>query len=187
MKTGVLAFHGDFAEHLEILRGLKQKCMEVRSLDDLSKISHLVIPGGESTVIGRFLESTGVGAAIQERVKKRSLAIYGTCAGAILLARKATGKRPPKTLGLMNIFVERNAYGTQMQSFQTDIRVKGLKKPLPASFIRAPIIRRAGKNVEILAEYKKTPVLVRQGQMLASTFHSEVRGVGAIHKMFMEM
>ncbi|MBI2635922.1 pyridoxal 5'-phosphate synthase glutaminase subunit PdxT [Candidatus Peregrinibacteria bacterium] len=186
MTVGVLAFHGDFAEHLEVLRNLKVKCIEVLSLDDLKKVSHLIIPGGESTVIGKFLESTGVGAAIKKRVNKRSLAIYGTCAGAILLARTVKGKNPPKSLKLMNITIERNAYGSQMQSFQADIGVKGLAKPLPATFIRAPIILDHG-SAEILAEYGGHPVLVREGRILAGTFHPEVRGQEQIHRIFLTM
>ena len=107
MTVGVLAFHGDFAEHLEILRSLKTKAIEVRSLDDLGQVDHLIIPGGESTVMARFLTETGVGDAIKARVKEGSLAVYGTCAGAILVSRKVTGKNAPRPLGLIDIVVDR--------------------------------------------------------------------------------
>ena len=183
MTVGVLSFHGDFAEHLEILRSLKVKALEVRSLDDLQRIDSLIIPGGESTVMSRFLMTSGVGAEIQRRVREDSLAVYGTCAGAILMAKKITGKHPPKTLGLMDITIERNAYGTQLQSFVADLNIAGMKKLIAASFIRAPIIKAIGKRVEILATYQGRPVLVRQGNLIAGTFHPEVWGETAIHQM----
>lgn len=187
MTVGVLAFHGDFAEHIALLQSMKQKAIEVRSVADLGKVSHLIIPGGESTVMIRFLTETGVGAAIQRRVKEGSLAVYGTCAGAILVARKAMGKNAPRSLGLIDITVDRNAYGTQMQSFQTDIRVKRIAKKLPVAFIRAPVIAKVGKNVEVLAEYDGHPVLVKQGRMLAGTFHPEVRGQNVVHRLFLSI
>lgn len=187
MTVGVLSFHGDFAEHMVLLHSMRQKGMEVRSVADLQKITHLIIPGGESTVMSRFLTETGVGTAIQKRVKERGLAVYGTCAGAILVARKVTGKNAPRPLGLIDITVERNAYGTQMQSFQTDIRVKGIGKNLPVAFIRAPIITRIGKTVDILASHGGHPVLVRQGNILAGTFHPEVRTQTAIHQLFLTL
>lgn len=186
MTVGVLAFHGDFAEHMELLRSMGQKVAEVRSAEELKNVEWLIIPGGESTVIGTFLESTGVGAAIKKRVRQGSLAVYGVCAGAILLARTVKGKNPPKSLGLLGITIERNAYGSQMQSFQTDIRVKGFKKPLLAAFIRAPIILDSG-SAAVLSEYGGHSVLVREGKILAGTFHPEVRGQRQIHRMFLRM
>lgn len=187
MTVGVLAFHGDFAEHMELLRSMGQGVTEVRSAEALKNVERLIIPGGESTVIGVFLESTGVGAAIKKRVRQGSLAVYGACAGAILLACTVKSKDSTKSLKLMDITIERNAYGTQMQSFQTDIRVKGLKKPLPAAFIRAPIITKTWETVEVLAQYGGHPVLVLQGRVLAGTFHPEVRGETAIHKLFLTL
>ena len=187
MTIGVLAFHGDFAEHIELLRSMKRSAVEVRSVEDLQDVSHLIIPGGESTVMSGFLTSTGVAAAMQKRVKEGSLAVYGTCAGAILLARKITGKNSPRSLGLMDMTVERNAYGTQLQSFSADLRMKGITGKLPVAFIRAPIITTVGKGVEVLASMKGSPVLVRQARLLAGTFHPEVRGQTAIHKLFLSL
>ncbi len=187
MTVGVLSFHGDFAEHIAILHSMKQKAIEVRSVDDLTRIDHLIIPGGESTVMSRFLVMTGVGKEIQKRVKDDSLAVYGTCAGAILLARKVTGKNSPAILGLMDIRIERNAYGTQLESFQCNLKIKGVKKPLPVAFIRAPIITAVGKGVEVFSTHDGNPVLVRQGRVLAGTFHPEVRGETAIHEMFLTL
>ncbi|MEI8230944.1 MAG: hypothetical protein WCG83_07475, partial [Candidatus Peregrinibacteria bacterium] len=132
MKVGVLSFQGDFAEHLGVLKSLKVKAMEVRTLQDLNQVDRLIIPGGESTVMALFLEETGIGKEIVRRAtlsyrqrgkvtKTQSLIpnpqplfVYGTCAGAILLAKKATGKNAPRTLGLIDITIDRNAYGTQL-------------------------------------------------------------------------
>ncbi len=187
MAIGVLAFHGDFAEHLEILRTLTVTGLEVRSLDDLKKIDRLIIPGGESTVISRFLAETGVGKEIIRRVHESTLAVYGTCAGAILIARNITGKNAPRPLGLIDITIDRNAYGSQMQSFETEIIVKGIAKKLPVAFIRAPIITKVGTDVQILSMHKGHPVLVQQGRILAGTFHPEVREQFAVHKLFLRL
>lgn len=198
MTVGVLAFHGDVAEHIELLQAMKQKPIEVRSVDDLQKISHLILPGGESTVMSRFLSDTGLGDAIRKRVGEGSLAIYGTCAGAILVARKVTGKNVPSPLGLIDITVNRNAYGTQVQSFEGRLtfhvpgkiekhKIKRQILDMPVSFIRAPIITKIGKGVEVLSTHDGHPVLVKQGRILAGTFHPEVRGQSAIHKLFLKI
>ncbi len=187
MNAGVLAFHGDFAEHIDVLRKLAVKAIEIRRRVDLEDIDHLIIPGGESTVMSRFLEEGGLGPLIKARAADGSLAVYGTCAGAILVSRRATGKNAPKTLGLLDITVERNAYGTQAQSFETTVSVKGLKGPLPVAFIRAPVITSVGKSVEILASHGGKSVLVKDGRILAGTFHPEIRGEQSIHRMFLAM
>lgn len=187
MTVGILGFHGDVAEHLDILRSLKMKTIEARSVVDLQLATHLIIPGGESTVMARFLADTGVGEVIKKRVNDRSLAVYGTCAGAILLASKVTGKNAPRPLGLMNITIDRNAYGTQAQSFMADLKIKGMKGNHPVAFIRAPIITKVGSDVEILASHKENAVLVRQGRILAGTFHPEVRGHESVHKYFLTL
>ncbi len=182
--VGVLALQGDFAEHLQIFRKLGASCMEVRTKADLAKVSRLVIPGGESTVISRFLRLSGLDDAIKIRVREGTLPVYGTCAGAILLAKNALGKNAPPTLSLVDIDVERNAYGPQVDSFERTIRIEGLGA-VRAAFIRAPVIVRVGEGVEILAEDGGNPVLVRQGNLLAGTFHPEVRGETNLHKLFL--
>lgn len=189
MTIGVLAFHGDFAEHLDVLNDLGVTAIEVRSLKDLEQADKLIIPGGESTVMAKFLKTSGIDADIIRRVSdaKYPLSVYGTCAGAILLAKRVTGKLAPKTLGLIDIDVERNAYGSQVDSFEATLMIKGISEPVMTSFIRAPVITRVGKDVEILAEHDGKPVLVRQGNVLAGTFHPEVRGQTAIHEMFLGM
>lgn len=187
MTIGVLAFHGDFAEHIEVLLSLKVKAIEVRSLEDLAKVDRLIIPGGESTVMSEFLESTGVGRTIQKRVNEGTLPVYGTCAGAILLARKVRGKNSPKPLKLINIVIDRNAYGNQPQSFSAKVSVRGIKEPMQVAFIRAPKITKVGRKVEILAVHDGDPILVRQGKVLAGTFHPEVRAEKRIHEIFLRL
>lgn len=183
--VGILAFHGDVAEHAAILRAMKVRHRDVRSAEDLRSCSHLIIPGGESTVMSKFLFGSGMVKELTLRVGEGSLAVYGTCAGAILLAGKVTGKNPPKTLGILAITVERNAYGTQLQSFDSTLRIRGIQTPVKASFIRAPVITRIGKGIEVLATHGEHPVLVRQGRILAGTFHPEVRSVGDVHNLFL--
>lgn len=214
--VGVLAFQGDFAEHHAILRKLKVASIDVRNLTDLAQVDALIIPGGESTVMAKFLEESRVGkeiirraripsslAPLQTRLRQgnvgqeaegknkthasTSLTIFGTCAGAILLARKATGKNAPRTLGLIDITIDRNAYGTQTDSFEAKLKVRGMKKTVPASFIRAPKITRVGKGVEVLAEHDGVPVLVRQGNVMVATFHPEVRGETGVHELFLSL
>ena len=185
MTVGVLAFQGDVREHHEALRALGAESIDVRSIDDLEKVDALIIPGGESTVMSRFLELTGVGTEIKRRGGEGSMPIYGTCAGAIIIAKKVTGKNVPSTLRLMNITIERNAYGTQMQSFHADLKIKGCQSPFPVAFIRAPVITSVGKDVDVLASHHGHPVLVREGNLLAGTFHPEVKGEVAVHRLFL--
>ena len=159
---GVLAFHGGFAEHILTLRRAGFESCEVRTLEDLSRVDGLIIPGGESTVIWKFLEKTGMGEAICKRAKDLHFQIYGTCAGMIVLAKN--------WLGLIDISVERNAYGRQVASFITDLEIDGRILPV-GHFIRAPKITRVGEEVEVLASYAGVPVFVRQGNIWASSFH----------------
>lgn len=189
MVVGVLAFQGDFAEHIAVLHSMRVPALEVRTKDDLAKVDALIIPGGESTVMAQFLQDTGTGAEIRKRVlsRKHPLAVYGTCAGAILLARRATGKNAPKTLGLINVTVERNAYGTQRESFEASLKIHGIRQSVDTAFIRAPRITAVGRGVEVLASYGKDPVLVKQGRVLLGTFHPEVRGGTELHRMFLSM
>lgn len=175
---GVLALQGDFAEHITALRKLKITCAEVRNVDDIKKTNGLIIPGGESTTIGKLLVSTGLDLWLKTRAKK-GYAIYGTCAGAILLAK----------LKLIDIDVKRNAYGRQLDSFDEPIEVKtrliaSLHEPLRGVFIRAPKITRLGKNVQMLASHRGDAVLVQQGNILAGTFHPELTDNLAVHRYF---
>ncbi len=213
MIVGILAFHGDVQEHRDVLSKMRVHSLEVRTVSDLAKVDALIIPGGESTVIAQFLEETGAGKDIARRAGLKAemagkaeraglavlvdtqnfaslpkpLIVYGTCAGAILLAKKVTGKNAPKTLGLIDVAVDRNAYGTQIDSFEAELKISGIQKPVPVAFIRAPKITAVGKGVEVLAKFRSEPVLVRQGNVMIGTFHAEVRDSDEIHRMFLSM
>ncbi len=171
-KIGVLALQGDFAEHIVALQKLKIPCLEVRTIADIKKTSGLIMPGGESTTIGKLLVSTGLDHWLTTHAKK-GYAIYGTCAGAILLAK----------LGLIDITVKRNAYGRQLDSFDEPIQSKTFPK-LRGVFIRAPIFTAIGKNVTVLATHDKQPVLVQQGKIMAGSFHPELTENLAVHRYF---
>ncbi len=168
LKIGVLALQGAFFEHIQILKKLRVKIYEVRTKNDLKNLDGLIIPGGESTTMNLLI------GEIKTAMKK--LPIFGTCAGAILLAQQ----------GLIDMDVERNAYGSQLDSFEDNFKFKGIE--FHGIFIRAPKIKKVGKNVEILARNSKNEiVLVRQNHYLASTFHPELTDDIKIHKYFLEM
>lgn len=186
MKIGVLAFHGDFEEHMATLRSLKVESKEVRTLEALAMVDALIIPGGESTVISRFLKMYGLDEELKKKSAK-SFPIFGTCAGAIVLAKKITGGEGPKALDLIDIDIDRNAYGTQLDSFDTALNVKGIEEPVQVSFIRAPIVTRVGRDVEILALKGDKPVILKQNNVLVATCHPEMRGETAIHEFFLTM
>ncbi len=186
MKIGVLAVQGDVIEHLAILRGLGVDEVEVRVPEDLEGVDGLIIPGGESTTIGKLMVRYGLDRAVPEQVG-RGMAVYGTCAGMILMARRASGGEPP-LLRLMDIAVTRNAYGRQVDSFETELEVPALGPPaLRAVFIRAPVIDEVGRNVEVLASLDGRPVLARQGRLLVSSFHPELAPDDRVHRYLLDM
>jgi len=184
MKVGILALQGDVAEHAAVIRACGAEAVEVRAADDLRGADALVLPGGESTTIGMLMERVGLDDAIRDRARQ-GMPILGTCAGAILLARDATGGRP-RLLELMDITVARNAYGRQTESFEADLEIAALGgESIRVAFIRAPVIETVGEGVEVLATYRGRPVLVAQGALLAATFHPEVLGQTALHRFFL--
>lgn len=162
-RAGVLALQGDFAAHARALGG----AIEARTARDVDDVDLLVLPGGESTTLLRLLEGSGIEAAVR-RLLARGGFVFGTCAGAILLAKEVTNPTQP-SWGLIDIGVERNAFGRQIDSFEAV-----LEPDYPAVFIRAPRIRRVGGGVEVLARWRGEPVLVREGRVLAATFHPEL-------------
>lgn len=185
IKTiGVLSFQGGVLEHLSVINKLGCESLKVLSNSDLDKCDALIIPGGESTVIGAFLRVSGLDKEIVRRAKN-GMPVMGTCAGAILLA-KSVSDDDLNTLNLIDIAVERNAYGKQLDSFYADIDVKGIGI-VKGAFIRAPMIKSVGKDVEILAFYKKEPVLVQKNGIIALTFHPELRGEIKLHKYFLSI
>jgi len=185
MKIGVLAVQGDFEAHRKMLNELGVETREVRSVADLEGLDAVVLPGGESTTQIQFLREEGLAAALQDFVK-RGGAVFGTCAGAILLAREVLNPAQ-ESLGLLDITVLRNGYGRQLESEVRFGHCALKPAPLEMVFIRAPIIQRTGSDVEVLAEEGGLPVLVRQGRMLAATFHPELTDDFTVHNYFLEM
>lgn len=190
MKIGVLAVQGDFAEHVQMLRGLGVEPREVRLPEQLDGLAGLIIPGGESTTIGKLVEAYHLMEPL--RAFGRQRAIWGTCAGAIFLAREI--HRPQPLLGLMDITIERNAFGRQVDSFAIDLHVPALAKPgqenppYRAIFIRAPLIESTGAGVETLACLDDGRIVAaRQGRLLATSFHPELTGDDRFHRYFVEL
>lgn len=194
MKIGILDIQGSVKEHTESLRRLGVMPVLVKLPEDLEGLSGLIIPGGESTTIGKLLKRFGLGEAIKKRVKE-GMAVWGTCAGAILLAKRFAGDnvggQKVANLGLMDITIERNAYGRQLESFETqiefDLESGATGRLVPAIFIRAPKIAEVGKNVKILAKDNGWITAVREGKFLATTFHPELSDDLSVHRYFMEM
>ena len=190
-RAGVLALQGDFQAHSSVLRSAGATSVrEVRTAPDLDEVDALVIPGGESTTIGLLLEDHQLLEPIRSRVDE-GMPLLGTCAGMIVCARTVVDRavvagREQALLGLVDIAVRRNAYGRQVDSFETDLDVKGLDEPLHAVFIRAPRVEGAGSDVDVLAEYDGRPVAVRQGSVLLAAFHPEIAGDDRLHRLFLE-
>lgn len=184
MKIGVLAIQGDFREHRLTLEKLGVEVVEVRLPKDLEGVSGLIIPGGESTTIGKLLRWYKLDEAIISRVKS-GMSVFGTCAGAIILSKKIVGNEQ-FSLGLLDISISRNAYGRQIDSFETSLDIEGVGK-VKTCFIRAPIISEVGGNVEVLASHDDKPVLVQEGNVLAATFHSELNDEKKVHEYFISM
>lgn len=174
---------GDFREHLVALKKLGVEGCGVRTVEDLEKVDGLIIPGGESTAIAKLLEKSGLFSEIKKHGQD-GLPIYGTCAGAILLAKEIINYK--SYLGLIDIAVRRNAYGRQIDSFEADINIKKIGA-FHAVFIRAPIIERVGSRVEVLAEHDGVPAMAQQGNILVSSFHPELTNDLRIHEYFLKL
>ncbi|EME26971.1 Pyridoxal 5'-phosphate synthase subunit PdxT [Galdieria sulphuraria] len=191
LRIGVLELQGDFLEHEAMLKQCDGDILTipVKGKQDLDNIDGLVIPGGESTTIGRLIEEFDMLETIQKR-GSQGLPMFGTCAGCILLAKDIVGRPTQTRLGLMNITVDRNAYGPQTESFETQVYSPRFKeKPLRAVLIRAPTIVRVESGVQILAckGSEKEPILVQEGNWLASTFHPELTDDKRIHLHFLDI
>jgi 5'-phosphate synthase pdxT subunit len=174
MTIGVLAVQGNFREHTAMLRRLGADVVEVRKPEQLEGLDGLVIPGGESTTFNRLMRLYGLDEAIRRFEKP----VFGTCAGMIVLDRDH--------LGLVDVLVDRNAYGRQVASFEADLELAG-ESPLRGVFIRAPRVREVGAGVEVLAEHDGEPVLVRDGRFLVASFHPELTDDTRVHARFLEM
>lgn len=174
LKVGVLSIQGSFAEHLKVCQHLNIEAVKVRDIDTLAQITHLIIPGGESTTMVKLLKSYDMWSVLEDRLQDDSIKIFGTCAGAILCSY----------LGL-NIKVNRNGFGAQQASMVVDLDSETFPQ-IKGAFIRAPRFHECGKNVEILASYKAEPVLVQSGNFLAASFHPELLEDFQVHKYFFE-
>jgi 5'-phosphate synthase pdxT subunit len=186
MKPGVLALQGAFREHREVLEALGVESSEVRTPEHLGGVDALIIPGGESTAVGKLLVSSGLLEPLRERLRD-GMPVLGTCAGLILLARRVLDGRADQVyLDALDATLRRNAYGTQLQSFEADLDIPELSGgPFPGVFIRAPVVEDVGAGVTVLAEHDGTPVLVREGPVWGSTFHPELSGDLRIHERFL--
>jgi 5'-phosphate synthase pdxT subunit len=186
-RIGVLALQGAFAAHEAALTRLGADVREVRLPADLGDCDALVMPGGESTTMSKLLESSGLFDAISKRVSD-GMPIFGTCAGMILLAKHVSDARSDqRSFAAIDIDVQRNAYGRQVDSFETDISVRGINGPFHAVFIRAPRVTRTGDDVEVLAEHDGAAVLVRSKTVMAASFHPELADDDRVHGIFLEL
>jgi len=182
-RIGVLALQGDFREHRLMLESVGAEVVEVRLPKHLRDVSGLIIPGGESTTIGKLAREYEIDEAVKEKREKEGLAIWGTCAGAIWIAQRIIGHQQPH-LPLMDIAVRRNAFGRQVDSFEALLEIAGLNTPFKGVFIRAPEIVDVGSQVEVLSRYQGKIVFARQGNAWATSFHPELTDDARLHEMF---
>jgi len=191
MKIGVLALQGDFREHISTLRGLAVETLEVKTLEEIHAVDALVIPGGESTTISKLAMAFGLMDPIRLRIAQ-GLPVYGSCAGMILLSQEILDPASQQeSFGGLDIKVRRNAFGRQVDSFESDLTVVGIPgESVKAIFIRAPWVESAGPAVQVLASVnadgQSHPVAVRQANALATSFHPEISGDNRIHRYFLE-
>lgn len=185
-KIGILALQGSCIEHFNILSKIEGVVPSyVKTLEELSEVDGLIIPGGESTTISKLLKDFGLFDGFKKRIED-GLCCYGTCAGVILLAKEIENEN--RHLGLMDITVLRNAYGRQLGSFVTDLDIPEVSdEKVSGVFIRAPKITKAGKNVDVLCKHEDSIVMARQGNLLVTTFHPELTDNLSVHKYFLNM
>ena len=184
-RVGVLSLQGDFREHLNALTEVGADAISVKTPEALHSIDAIVIPGGESTTIGKLATRFGLIEPLRERIRD-GMPAFGTCAGLIFLSAGVTEGDQP-LVGALDVVVQRNAFGRQNESFETELEINGLEKPFHAVFIRAPWVEKVGEGVNVLASVQDHPVLVRQDNVLASSFHPELTGDSRIHRMFLDL
>ncbi len=185
MKIGVLALQGAIKEHIKLIEQIGHEGLAVKKNEQLKDIDGLIIPGGESTTIGKLMIKYGFDVAINEFSQQKK-PIFGTCAGLIILAKEISALNE-SNLGLMDVTAERNGFGRQKESFEVDIEVDGIAKDFRAVFIRAPYIIEVSENVKILAKYENKIVAARQGHLLCSAFHPELTDDSRMHGYFINM
>jgi pyridoxal 5'-phosphate synthase pdxT subunit len=185
MKIGVLALQGAVREHIRLLELAGAKAVAVKRADELADLDGLVIPGGESTTIGKLMRQYGLREPIM-RLHEQGKPIFGTCAGLIMIAKRVENLDEPH-LDLMDIEVKRNAFGRQRESFEADLAIKGVADVFPAVFIRAPYIEKVGEGVEVLSVIEDKIVAARQDRLLCAAFHPELTDDVRFHAYFVEM
>ena len=185
MRIGVLALQGAVAEHLSMMERAGAEAVPVKRTDELADLDGLIIPGGESTTIGKLIRTYGFTEPLRSFSQERR-PIFGTCAGLIILAKEIAGQTDTH-LGLMDIRAARNAFGRQRESFETDLAVKGIDEPIRAVFIRAPLIEQVGEGVEVLATHREDIVAAREEHLLAASFHPELTEDHRLHVYFADM
>jgi 5'-phosphate synthase pdxT subunit len=191
IRVGVLALQGDFREHIAMVRAIGADAFEVRTAEELAAVDALIIPGGESTAIGRLARIYDMVEPLRRHIEA-GLPVLGTCAGMIFLGSATTGREQTQ-LGLLDVVVERNAFGRQVDSFESDFDIPGFEEPMHAVFIRAPWIHKSGEAVEVLAAVEdpvtgeERPVFVRQGNILATSFHPELTEDTRVHEALLAM
>mgnify|MGYP005839711091 FL=1 len=187
MLVGVLSLQGAYIEHIDKLNKISGvKGVEVKRKEDFDKIDGLIIPGGESTTIGKLLERYNLLDYLKTLILE-GLPVFGTCAGLILLSKKIENNTYQPTLGILDVTIKRNAFGAQINSMEIDIKIKEFDIPYKAIFIRAPVVKEVGNSIEILAEVEEGPVFIRHGKVLGASFHPELTDDLRIHKMFIDI
>ena len=186
MRVGVFALQGDVREHLQLLTSLGVESIEVRNAEQLASVDGLILPGGESTTISKLIDIFGLRDDLLAYISKGK-PVYGTCAGMIMLATEVLDEASgQQSLKAMDISVRRNAFGSQLDSFEASIEFAGA--PVDVAFIRAPIVERVGENVQILSQLTDGAVVaVREGSLLATSFHPELTGDSSVHEYFLGM
>ena len=187
VRIGVLAVQGAFQEHIDVLRQIGVDAVAVRLPQDLEGLAGLILPGGESTTMSMLLESSGLFEPLAERLAG-GMPVFGTCAGMILLGSEILdGRDDQRCFDAIDIAVRRNAFGRQVDSFESDLAVDGLDgDPVHAVFIRAPVVEAVGDDVEVLARINGRPVLCRQGKVLVAAFHPELGDDPRLHELFLD-
>lgn len=184
-RIGVLALQGAFIEHIKILEYLGVTALPVGKAETLKQLDGLIIPGGESTTVGKLMQRYELAQPIQE-LARQGMPIFGTCAGMILLAQRVVNDEVP-TLGLLDMTVQRNGFGRQRESCVTDLQIAGFHEPVEAVFIRAPFARETASEVRILANYEARAVMVQQDHLLACAFHPELTEDTRVHELFLQL
>jgi 5'-phosphate synthase pdxT subunit len=184
--VGVVAIQGDFEKHVDALKrsGVAESdIVLIRTPEQLSRVERAIIPGGESTTVGLLMERFGLGDALKKAAAK-GMPMWGTCMGMILMAHDVAGRPGQYTLNLLDVSIQRNAFGAQIHSFEDEVAVIGLDGPVTGVFIRAPVVTRLGKGVETLATYDGNVVGVRQGNLIGTSFHPELTDDARLHSWF---